>query len=168
LLISLKSIHTLFVLEHNRYVRSIACSNALSDEELYQRGRKWIYSLIQSVTYNEYLPAMLGHPFPPYTGYDPTLNPGLDGYFSTVVFRVGHSQVTSYAEYYHMCTSLTTKQIGFFQDGTLVGESWILSTRCFYGTRFSHRAHCRLESLHSFAARALSRWGLSMPLWTAI
>lgn len=38
----------------------------------------------------------MGGQFPPYHGYDPTLNPGIENSFSTATFRYGHSEINSY------------------------------------------------------------------------
>ena len=44
---------------------------------------------IQSITYNEYLPALLGPgSHQPYTGYNPNVNPGISPEFSEAAFRV--------------------------------------------------------------------------------
>lgn len=83
--------HTLFMREHNRL-----CDVLLqrfpnwSDEEIYQRARKLNGAIIQSITFNEWLPAM-GIKLAPYTGYNPTVNPGISNEFSAAVFRMGHT-----------------------------------------------------------------------------
>ena len=49
---------------------------------------------IQVITYKEYLPTLLGPgALDAYTGYDPTVNPGIATEFSTAAFRIGHSLV---------------------------------------------------------------------------
>ncbi len=91
--IELTSLHTLFVREHNRWADQLAAQNpALSDEQLYQRARMMVIAEIQSITYNEWLPAVLGRSaVSRYEGYDPGVNPGLSNEFSTAAFRFGHS-----------------------------------------------------------------------------
>ncbi len=47
---------------------------------------------IQSITYNQWLPALLGpEAMKAYRGYNPTVNPGISNEFSTAAFRFGHS-----------------------------------------------------------------------------
>ncbi|MCA9175704.1 MAG: hypothetical protein KDB14_14565 [Planctomycetales bacterium] len=90
--IELTSLHTLFVREHNRLADQIAERQPeLSDEEIYQRARSLVIAEIQAITYNEWLPAVLGHGVGPYQGYDATVNPQLSNEFSTAAFRFGHS-----------------------------------------------------------------------------
>lgn len=91
--IELTSLHTVFVREHNRWAERIAKLNPkLNDQELYQRARAVVIAEIQSITYNEWLPAVLGqNAMPRYNGYNPRVNPDLSNEFSTAAFRFGHS-----------------------------------------------------------------------------
>ena len=51
---------------------------------------------MQSITYNEYLPTLLGvDALPDYAGYDSTANPGISRTFSTAAFRLGHTQLST-------------------------------------------------------------------------
>jgi hypothetical protein len=87
------ALHTLFLREHNYQASQIATANpSWTDEQIFQRARRIVAAEIQAVTYNEYLPAMLGpHGVPEYTGYDPLVNPSISNAFATVGFRIGHS-----------------------------------------------------------------------------
>src|SRR5207244_10146861 len=89
------AMHVLFVREHNRLANQIAASNpSLSDEEIYQRARRIVAAEMQAITYNEFLPALLGYgALSPYKGYKPWVNPGIANEFSTAAFRVGHSML---------------------------------------------------------------------------
>lgn len=96
----LLALHTLFVREHNRIAADLATRNpSLTDEQLYQRARSVVIGELQKITYDEFLPALLGRPRPgldgiaPYAGYRATVNPGIATEFSTVAFRVGHSML---------------------------------------------------------------------------
>jgi len=90
------SLHILFVREHNRVAAQIAASDpTLSDEELYQRARRFVIALLQKVTYSEFLPALLGSAnLPPYSGYRSTVNPSISNEFGAAVFRLGHSMLS--------------------------------------------------------------------------
>jgi len=94
--ILLTSMHTIFIREHNRIAEELKSKYPdLSDEELYQGARKRVGALIQAITYNEYLPALLGEgALEPYEGYDAGVNPSIGILFSTAVYRMGHSQVS--------------------------------------------------------------------------
>ncbi|NNE28307.1 MAG: T9SS type A sorting domain-containing protein [Saprospiraceae bacterium] len=87
--------HTLFVREHNRQCDILLAANpGWTDEQLYQQARKIIGGLIQSVTYNEWLPAMGVH-LDDYTGYNSNINPGISNEFSAAAFRMGHTLLNS-------------------------------------------------------------------------
>ncbi|MEZ6112010.1 MAG: peroxidase family protein [Pirellulaceae bacterium] len=94
--IGLISLHTLFVREHNRLADEIAERNPdLSDEQIYQRARSVVVAEMQAITYNEFLPALLGrNALGPYRGYDPSVNPGISNVFATAIYRFGHSMVS--------------------------------------------------------------------------
>jgi hypothetical protein len=91
--IELTSVQTLFVREHNRIAGLIdQAFPGLSDETVYQVTRAIVIAEIQSITFNEFLPALLGRgAIPDYQGYNPNVNPGIATEFSTAGFRVGHS-----------------------------------------------------------------------------
>jgi hypothetical protein len=90
---TLACMHTIFVREHNRLADIIARRwPELSDEEIYQRARRIVVGEIQHVTYAEFVPALLGeHALRRYSGYDPTVNPGLKAVFSGAAYRLGHT-----------------------------------------------------------------------------
>jgi len=91
------SLQILFVREHNRVAAQIAAANpTFSDEELYQRARRYVISLLQKVTYSEFLPAVLGSAnLRPYAGYRSSVNPSISNEFATAAFRLGHSMLGS-------------------------------------------------------------------------
>ncbi len=91
--IALTAMHTLFVREHNRLCDEIAAENpGLPDEEIFQRARKIVGAQMQVITFNEFLPLLLGaDAIPPYAGYDSRVNPGISNEFSTAAYRFGHS-----------------------------------------------------------------------------
>lgn len=91
--IGLVALHTLFVREHNRLAEEIIGQNpGLSDEEIYQRARRIVGAHIQAITYNEFLPLLLGPgALPPYSRYDDSTRSGIANVFSSAAFRVGHT-----------------------------------------------------------------------------
>ena len=94
--VGLISLHTLFVREHNRIARIIQRrSPELTGDQTYERARAWVGALIQVITYNEFLPILLGpNTLRPYTGYDSLVNPGIYNEFSTAAYRLGHSMLS--------------------------------------------------------------------------
>jgi peroxidase len=95
------SLQVLFVREHNRVAAQIATANpAFSDEELYQRARRFVIALLQKVTYSEFLPAVLGSAnLPPYSGYRSSVNPSISNEFGAAAFRLGHSMLSADVEF---------------------------------------------------------------------
>ena len=94
--VGLTSMHTLFVREHNRYVDELRANNPeLSGDELYERGRQFVGALMQVITYNEFLPALLGQgALTPYSGYNPNVDASISNIFSTAAYRFGHSMLS--------------------------------------------------------------------------
>lgn len=89
------SIHTLFVREHNRLCDELKSENPFwSDEELYQHARKLVGGFIQSIVYNEWLPAQGIH-IPAYVGYNSAIDPSITNVFSAAAFRMGHTLINS-------------------------------------------------------------------------
>lgn len=97
----LTSLQTLFVREHNRLAAQIATQHASwTDEQIYQQARRLIIGEVQAITYNEFLPALLGvNALPHYSGYNPNVNADISNEFSTAAFRLGHSMLTDDVEF---------------------------------------------------------------------
>jgi hypothetical protein len=94
------ALQTLFVREHNRLAAEAARRNPTwSDEQLYQHARRTVIAELQKITYQEFLPALLGANSPAaialrsYGGYRADVQPGLATEFSTAAFRLGHSML---------------------------------------------------------------------------
>jgi hypothetical protein len=94
--IGLTAMHTLFVREHNRVALDIHQKHPeFTDDEVYQIARKIVGAEMQVITYNEFLPKLLGpNAIPKYSGYDGAVNPGIKNEFSTASYRYGHSQLS--------------------------------------------------------------------------
>lgn len=91
--VGLISLHTLLVREHNRKATEIAAADpTLTDEVIYQESRRWVTAIIQQITYNEFLPLLIGSTaLPAYGGYSASADPSVSGLFSAAAFRFGHS-----------------------------------------------------------------------------
>jgi peroxidase len=123
--VELTGLHTLFVREHNRWADRIKSLNpSLNDEQVYLRARAMVIAEIQSITYNEWLPALLGRDaIAPYRGYNPKVNPQISVEFSTAAFRFGHS--------------LLGDDVGFLdKNGRPIAEELSLSEAFFNPTVF--------------------------------
>ena len=82
------AMHTLWVRQHNKLARDLADLNPhWNDEQTFQEARRIVGAQMQHVTYNEYLPVILGketmdkYSLGPqqmgfFTGYDINTNPG--------------------------------------------------------------------------------------------
>lgn len=110
------SAHTLFVREHNRLAEEIGdvldknpkgdrktrrLQELFDESELsrgdfiYQAARRVVGAQIQSITYKEFLPRLIGQEtLTNYDGYDATVNPGIANEFSGAAFRVGHTMLS--------------------------------------------------------------------------
>ena len=94
--IGLIAMHTLFVREHNRLAGIIAGQDPdLSGDEIYRLARRIVGAQIQAITFNEFLPVLLGpDAIGPYAGYDPSVDPAIASEFSAAAFRVGHTMLS--------------------------------------------------------------------------
>jgi predicted outer membrane repeat protein len=107
----LTAAHTLFVREHNRLAEDIdqrldnsepalvnlfVESGLTEGDFIYEAARRIVGAEIQAITYNEFVPILLGtNALGNYDGYDETVNPGISNEFSTAAFRVGHTMLSS-------------------------------------------------------------------------
>lgn len=93
---ALTSMHTIWLREHNRIADELAAKNPTwSDEKLYQEARRMVIAEIQAITYNEFLPNLLGEDaLSKYKGYDPTENVGINNEFAAAAFRFGHTMLS--------------------------------------------------------------------------
>ncbi len=96
--VGLTAMHTLFVREHNRIARRLANAEPhLDGEQIYQRARREVIAIMQVITYNEFLPALLGpDALSPYAGYDSDVEGGILNEFSTGAYRLGHTMLSPF------------------------------------------------------------------------
>lgn len=95
--VALSSMHTIFTREHNRIVDELAAEDpTLTGDELFEMARARVEGIVQAITFNDFLPILLGDDvFEDYAGYDDTVNPGISVEFSTAVYRLGHTLLSS-------------------------------------------------------------------------
>lgn len=90
----LACMHTLFVREHNRIAHTLGKLNSHWDgDKIYQETKKIVGAVLQKLTYEDFLPIIIGPTLPKYKGYDSTINPGILNSFATAAFRFGHSLI---------------------------------------------------------------------------
>lgn len=99
--------------EHNRIADQIAYFNShLDDETIYQEARRIVIAEIQHITYNEFLPVVLGDKIMAkyglnlkkdgyYEGYNSKINAGTRVAFQVAAFRFGHSMISDVVERYN-------------------------------------------------------------------
>ncbi|EDW83073.1 uncharacterized protein Dwil_GK22657 [Drosophila willistoni] len=104
-IISLITLHIMFAREHNRLAEALSQVNpSATDEWLYQEARRIVIAELQHITYNEFLPALIGPQqmkrfrlVPLHQGYandyNVNVNPAITNEFSGAAYRMGHSSV---------------------------------------------------------------------------
>lgn len=92
--LALATMHTLFVREHNRIAEILEDDfPANTPDEIFEATRRLLVAKIQIITYEEWLPALVGDVIPEYSGYDETVDPSIFNAFSAAAFRLGHSML---------------------------------------------------------------------------
>lgn len=92
--IGLTTMHTLFMREHNRIAARLQRRYHGDPELIFQTARRLVIAEIQMITFNEFIPALLGpEAIKPYRGYDPSINPSIYNEFSGAAYRLGHSMI---------------------------------------------------------------------------
>lgn len=125
----LTAMHTLFVREHNYWCDQVAQFDPqLSGDQIYERARAIVGAEMQVITYQEFLPLLLGpNAIAPYTGYDPTVDASISNLFSTASYRFGHTMLSP--TLLRLDASLTEISAGhlplasaFFNTGATINE----------------------------------------------
>jgi hypothetical protein len=95
--VALTSMHTIFVREHNRLVDDLADKHPdWDDETLFQQAKALVEAEMQAITYNEFLPLLLGEDaLPAWSGYRADVNPGIANEFAGAAYRVGHTMLSA-------------------------------------------------------------------------
>lgn len=121
--VGLISMQTLWVREHNRIADKIASDHPeLTDEQIYQKARSLVIGELQAITYNEFLPALLGRDaIRPYSGYKADVNVDVSNLFATAAYRFGHS-------------TLSSEILRLNDDGTTAAEGNLTLAGSFFNT----------------------------------
>jgi peroxidase len=94
----LTSVTTLFMREHNFWVRTLKTQHPeWTGDELYNMAKSITTAEYQNIIYTEYLPILIGPVLGLYRGYNPNINAQVTQEFSTAAFRL-HTQVSDTQE----------------------------------------------------------------------
>ena len=98
--VALFGMHALFAREHNRLVDELAAADpTLTTEELFQGARARVEAIMQAITFNDFLPKLIGETaIPEYTGFKANVDPSILLEFSTAVYRLGHTLLSPVIE----------------------------------------------------------------------
>ncbi|XP_053624986.1 peroxidasin [Plodia interpunctella] len=96
--IGLAAMHTIFMREHNRLASQLKSLNPFWDgDRVYQEARKIVGAEIQLITYEDWLPLVIGpegrKQLGDYKGYNANLNPSISNVFATAALRFGHTMI---------------------------------------------------------------------------
>lgn len=166
--IELTALHTLFVREHNRQAAAILAANpSMTDEEIYLRARARVIGEIQAITYNEWLPALLGPgAIAPYQGYNPSVNPGISNEFATAAFRLGHSLLGDDVEFLDNNGLPVAEEVGLkeaFSNPDLIRQNGIDSVLKYLASDPSSELDTRVvDGVRNFLFGAPGSGGLDL------
>nr|AKR04374.1 peroxidasin [Chilo suppressalis] len=96
--IGLAAMHTIWMREHNRIATQLKFLNPQWEgNKVYQEARKIVGAEIQFITYENWLPLILGQDgfkqLGTYNGYKSNINPSISNVFATAALRFGHSMI---------------------------------------------------------------------------
>lgn len=94
------TMHTIWVREHNRIANLLHQLNPdWKSDKIFLVARDIVGAELQKITYDEYLPAVLGNRVSELVedfsivGYDDRIDPSIPNAFATAAYRFGHSQI---------------------------------------------------------------------------
>ena len=96
--LALTAIHTIFVREHNRLASIIKQMNPdFNSDAIYFETRKLMGAIMQVITWQEFLPKLIGDDgidmMGKYKGYNSKVDPSAFNVFSTAAYRSGHTMI---------------------------------------------------------------------------
>ncbi|KAG5266124.1 hypothetical protein AALO_G00250040 [Alosa alosa] len=96
--LGLTAMHTVWFREHNRVATELLRLNPHWDgDTIYHEARKIVGAQMQHITYNHWLPKILGEVgmkmMGDYRAYNPNINSGILNAFATAAFRFGHTLI---------------------------------------------------------------------------
>ncbi|MEM6896693.1 MAG: peroxidase family protein, partial [Pseudomonadota bacterium] len=118
---NLLSLHTLFAREHNYWAARLAEEHPdWNDQELFEVARSIVEYELQSITYDQWLPHLIGNTFPSDDiAHDPDETGQVSLEFSTAAFRFGHTLVSGHMPRLN-------------EDGSIFGEGHLALLDTFF------------------------------------
>lgn len=113
----LTSMHLILARQHNYLARGLQHVNPnWDDEKVFQEAKKILAAQMQHITYNEFLPILLGHEYVKTKAiastysfdsdtYDESVDPSIANYFAASVFRFAHTLLPPLVESYRNTTT---------------------------------------------------------------
>jgi len=93
---NLLSLQTMMAREHNYWAEQLAQAHPdWDDQQLFEGARSIVEFEIQKVTYDQWLPHLVGDAVPEDYDYDPEADGQISVEFSTAAFRFGHTMISS-------------------------------------------------------------------------
>ena len=93
---ALSSVQTLMVRDHNYWADRLAEEHPdWTDQQLFDGARQIVELELQQVTYNEWMPHLVGNAVGEDTGFDSSTDGQISVEFATAGFRFGHTMVSS-------------------------------------------------------------------------
>lgn len=92
--VGIASLHTIFLRYHNMIAKELKVVNPhWTDDRIFHETRKIVGGILQSITYNEFLPALIGERnletlMPKYDEYNSEVPPGISNEFSAAAYRL--------------------------------------------------------------------------------
>lgn len=109
--LALTAFHTLWVREHNYWAAQFLAANPTwSDEQIFQKARRYVISEIQAINYNEFLPVLLGESCA-LNAYDADVDTRIYNEFATSAYRYGHTMVTESTDIRNPTTGALVNQL---------------------------------------------------------
>ncbi|XP_060859778.1 peroxidase-like isoform X3 [Metopolophium dirhodum] len=105
----LSALYIMWMREHNRIVQLLYNERPnMTDDQLFWEARKIVTACIQHITYNEWLPALLGVNYTKENGlglgdrttYDETADPTVSNSFATAILPFAYSMITEFISFY--------------------------------------------------------------------
>ena len=138
----LLTMHTLGMRSHNRHALQLKQVNPhWSDDKLYQEARRITIAEVQHITFNEYLPIIMGSLLSSYynlnplqhgyTQYEPHTDPTSWNEYTTAASRFGHSQIKDY--YKTISANMINSSLFLLKDNFFEpGFAWDGLVRLFF------------------------------------
>jgi len=107
----LNAVYTMWVKEHNRIAREVYKEKLFwTDEEIFREAKKIVTACIQHITYNEWLPTLLGVNYTKENGlgleqrtvYDATADPSVSNSFATAILPFANSMIGNSIRFGHL------------------------------------------------------------------